>query len=102
MIVECAWCKAYLGTKDGEGTTSGICAPCQEVSLLEARSHGVLLTHERQALNHCIRCGVTASGTPLLLTRGAYVCFPCMRLHLPLQYYHLGLWFKNTRQVVGP
>lgn len=28
MKVVCAWCKAEIGTKEGEGVTHGICPDC--------------------------------------------------------------------------
>ena len=33
--VVCAWCGAYKGELDGEGTSHGICDPCLERVLAE-------------------------------------------------------------------
>lgn len=35
MTIICSWCTAYMGEKDGEGTTHTICASCKAKVLAE-------------------------------------------------------------------
>ena len=36
MTRACAWCCAYMGEKDGEGVTHGVCRTCAEKIKAEA------------------------------------------------------------------
>ena len=36
MTIICSWCTAYMGEKDGEGVTHGICRTCAEKMKAEA------------------------------------------------------------------